>query len=395
MDVDAGLKHNYRLFALTEVFLSLRPLSAITVVYFVHVTGSYASAMSLLSITALSAAILEVPTGVLSDWFGRKQTLIAGCLSVIGALVLYALAPGFEWLAVGSLFEGLAASFFSGNNEALLYESLPETDREERYPQQHGRIGTMTATAAAIAAFSSGIIASVAFAYVAWTSAFFASLAFLTALFLHDPGLRSERSETNLFAHLWAAIKQFSTNARLRDLSITSTMDWGIGGSMNTFQPAFVALLWPTWAIGFAKVFEDLSYAGSSWFSGHFVKRWGGEKILLWGASLKSAIGFVAYGFPTAISPALLAIEESVTAPMHISQDNLMQREFTEEQRATMASLNALAGNLSYSVCAILLGYAADQLGAPHTLLLGEVVLLPILFFYYRITKQIRFMSAT
>ena len=37
-----------------------------------------------------------------------------------------------------------------------------------------------------------------------------------------------------------------------------------------------------------------------------------------------------------------------------------MQKEFTNQQRATMGSLNSLAGNIFFAIFAIILGYFAD-----------------------------------
>ncbi|HET9200585.1 MAG TPA: MFS transporter, partial [Dehalococcoidia bacterium] len=48
------------------------------------------------SITSLSA---EVPTGAVADRFGRRTSILLGATVLSGAIVFYALAPSFGWLA--------------------------------------------------------------------------------------------------------------------------------------------------------------------------------------------------------------------------------------------------------------------------------------------------------
>ncbi len=68
-----NLHKNVKLLILFEFLIEFRLYSAIIVIYFAAVTGSYALAMSLLSIVMISAAVFEVPTGVFSDLVGRKK----------------------------------------------------------------------------------------------------------------------------------------------------------------------------------------------------------------------------------------------------------------------------------------------------------------------------------
>ncbi len=69
------------------------------------------------------------------------------------------------------------------------------------------------------------------------------------------------------------------------------------------------------------------------------------------------------------------------------SEQNLLQNEFTSEQRATMGSLNSLFGSLSFAIFAVILGIFADNFGPKNALIiqgiLGLIVLIPL----YRFKK--------
>jgi MFS family permease len=114
--------HNIRLLTWFNFFLDFRPYGPIAIIYFAQVTGSFALGLSIFALTSLSASLFEVPTGVLSDKMGRKNTIVTGAIVSTLAITWYAFGQSFWPLVIGAVLEGVAISFFSGNNEALLYD---------------------------------------------------------------------------------------------------------------------------------------------------------------------------------------------------------------------------------------------------------------------------------
>ena len=53
------------------------------------------------------------------------------------------LGGSFAMLAVGAILEGLSFALFSGNNSALLYDSLQEENREAEYGEFEGKTSSM------------------------------------------------------------------------------------------------------------------------------------------------------------------------------------------------------------------------------------------------------------
>ncbi|MDO8481513.1 MAG: MFS transporter [bacterium] len=380
--------HNFRILKWFNFVQGFTPFGAIAVLYFVHITGSYALAMTLFTVASLTTTFLEIPTGVISDRIGRKKTIIAGATITLASLIFYALAGSFWILAIGAVLEGLAYSLYSGNNDALLYESLEQEGEQHAFAGYQGKISSLSSISNGIAALASGFIVSIAFVYLPLISAVFAALALAIVVFVREPRVHTNKIETNIYSHVWDSLKQFKNNIQLRNLSIASTLDWGLGGSASMFRPAFVATLWPVWAVGIARVLGNVTYALSSWFSDKILGKTGNERWLLFGSLVKSIIRLFSYGLPTVASPALLAGENLIVASMHNAQDALMQNEYSVTQRATMASLNSLMGNLFFGICCIAMGYAADRIGAAPALFISEVLCLPILFLYYSVLKN-------
>ena len=64
---------------------------------------------------------------------------------------------------------------------------------------------------------------------------------------------------------------------------------------------------------------------------------------------------------------------------------SLLQKEFTQSQRATMSSLNAFVGSIVFGIASVTLGVLADRFDARTALIITNVVLLIPLFFYRKI----------
>ena len=110
-------------------------------IYFAKVTGSYVLGLSVFSIAMISSAVFEIPTGVFSDLIGRKYTtMLSGlCLTLMG--IAYAIGLSYGWLVMGAILEGLARALNSGNNDALLYDSLKNRIEKRSWKNLWDRLG--------------------------------------------------------------------------------------------------------------------------------------------------------------------------------------------------------------------------------------------------------------
>lgn len=71
-----------------------------------------------------------------------------------------------------------------------------------------------------------------------------------------------------------------------------------------------------------------------------------------------------------------------------VAKSTLLQHEFTDGQRATMASINSLAGNAFFAVFVVLVGILADRVGLAGSLLIAQICLLPVLYMYIKIFRS-------
>jgi MFS family permease len=370
---DQTVNRNVRLLSWFNFFGDFRMYGPIMVIYFAQVTGSYTAAASLLAVKMLSSAAFEVPTGVLSDRLGRRGTMIAGAVVMVAAHLGYAGASGYGLLLAAVVLEGLATSLWSGNNESLLYDTLLEAGREEEFPRHSGRVNSMFQIALALAAAIGGVVAGAwSLRVVVVLSVVPQVLCVLVALRVREPRVHGPL-ESNVLVHLGSALRGIRRNPVLRRMTLVSALRYS-SESAAQLSPVFVAGLWPLWALGLWRTFgHGVAFVGFR-VSGWVIGRVGAARTLLFGELFDNVANFVALVKPTVFSPVLLG--SPAYGMSTIAQQTLLQREFTDRERATMGSLASLLGSVLYALVALGAGLVADRWGIVPALLAIQAVVL-------------------
>ena len=338
----------------------------------------------------LSSALFEIPTGIFSDLLGRKKTLVVGALSTLLSVIFYAIGNFYWILVIGAILEGFARALYSGNNQAILYDTLREINNEDGYAEFFGKTSSAEQIGLAITAIAGGVLASQSFVWVMWLSVIPAIIGVVISLWVIEPKVSKIRRE-NVYSHLGEAIKNFIVNKRLRMLSLSSIIGYGQGEAGFQFRSAFVETLWPVWALGVAQALSNIGATLSFYFGGKLVKKFGALKLLIGGKVYALVSNIVALVFPTTLSPALLSSNSLFFGSGTTSRSTLMQKEYTEEQRSTMESLNSLGGSISFAIISLLLGTLADLLNPAKALLFLQplaFISLLILWLLFRNEKK-------
>jgi MFS family permease len=356
----------------------------VAVIYFSKIAGSYALGMSIFSVVQVSSALFEVPTGVFSDMIGRKNTVVAGAVGSLLSVVCYAIGGNYLWLVFGALLEGLGRSFFSGNNDALLHDSLAETKMHAEYHTHFGKLHAMNSAGSAIVMVTGSLMAGYSFALVFWASLIPRLALLVLALLMVEPTIHLEKS-TNIFSHLQDSLSIFRSNRKLRLLTIASAMRDAVYEGAYQFRTAFVATLWPVWALGFSNMISNLMAAASFYFSGKVIDKFGYKRVLVFEIIFNRIINMTALIFPTIFSPALMGVTSITYGVTTTAMNTMQQKEFNSAQRATLGSLSNLFGSFAFGVTAILLGYVGDTIGPAKTLIIAHLSILSILLVYKKI----------
>lgn len=134
---------NVRLLYIHNFLTDFAPQWPFLVIYFTNIAGSYTTAMCVVALEVLASALFDIPMGIFSDRAGRRLTMALGSLCSALGLTCYAWASEVNALYVGAILTGLSQCLFSGNNNALLFESLQSEGLEQQYHHYRGGAGSM------------------------------------------------------------------------------------------------------------------------------------------------------------------------------------------------------------------------------------------------------------
>lgn len=375
---------NIVLYKWFNFFLGLCLYAPVAIIYFSTVSGSYALGASIFAIVMLVSAIGEVPTGIWSDKLGRKQTILIGSVLSTLSVVAYAIGINYGWLVVGAVLEGFSRSFYSGNNDAFLYESLIDDNSADQFDDALGKSHSMEHIGIALGAAFGGILASYSYQWLMWISVLPQLISVLLTTLMTEPKNQS-KNDSNIYSHTKEAIKLFFTNKKIRLLSISDAISFSTGEVSYQFRATYFSSIWPIWAIGVLNTSLQIGASISYYFSAQMIKYFGHAKLLLVRSIIGKASGLIAFGIPSIFSPIITFFPSFFYGSGQVAKTTLMQREFSAHQRATMSSLNSLLSNLSFAFMSIVVGVVADHT-TPQIALLGlTIISLPIIGIYYKL----------
>jgi len=387
MNPQSVLAKNVRLFSIFNFLIGFSLFAPLAIIYFSKVSGSFTLGTSIFGLIMLTGAIFEVPTGIFSDKIGRKYTIVLGSWARVLSFVFYAIGLSYWWLVVGAIFEGISRAFYSGNNDALLYDSLTDAGKSEDFDEYQGKVSSTEQLAMGISALLSGLIAVFSYGYLLWFSVVVQlGLLFISYLIIEPKAFK--KLDSNIYAHTKEALALFIQNKKLRLLSIASILTYSISELKWQFSSAFVATVWPVWAIGISKTLPSLGASLSFYFSGKLIRKFKAVNILLFDSIYGKIVSFVSLIFPSVFSPLLMSTPSLLYGVGSVAEKTLMQHEFTSHQRATMSSLNSLGGNVGFAIMSLVLGGLADFMGPAKALVVLTIVGLPVVYLYWLIFKN-------
>lgn len=142
--------HKYYLF---KFCTGLMLFGSVTVPFFTEWGKlSFTQIMLLQSWFMFCIVMLEIPTGAVADYLGRKYTIAVGALLCVAAVVVYTSIPNFYVFMIGETLWAASTAILSGADQAFIYDSLKALNREEESKIVFGRAesfmlaGLMTAS---------------------------------------------------------------------------------------------------------------------------------------------------------------------------------------------------------------------------------------------------------
>lgn len=135
----------------------------------------------------LTTALAELPTGMVADTVGRKESVTISVLMTTVSMLLFGLAQNFIWMLVANSLWAIALTFESGAGLALVYDSLRELGREQEYTKVRARISMVGLISTAVSTIFGGVVGAWNLEATFVISAVLTLLSIIFVLMLKEP----------------------------------------------------------------------------------------------------------------------------------------------------------------------------------------------------------------
>ena len=295
-------RHNILALKFFSFIDALYPMSILAVVWFYQVTGSYTTAAMMFAIQTISQALLEIPTGILSDKYSRVFNLRLSAFLWFTSYFFSALSGsvphGTVVLIFAGIIGGLAGSLNSGTKEAFIYETLADCRKQSKFSVVFSRIMFWEQVGAILGAL---IAMCTMFLFdikvLAWITVLFGFLFFISSWFLYEPTTR-QKSEKSSFRLLWSSCKQIWKDKKLRSLISIKMLQ---GQTAYNMEGVYFSALIPSSLIPLARLFRQFTGA-IGFYMASIVSKIGFLKTLIFsnaGSFVFNSVGLLLNGIAT------------------------------------------------------------------------------------------------
>lgn len=314
----------------------------------------------------IASLLFEIPSGVISDVFGRKRSLVLGRLMGLISSLLMVVSRGLPDVCLSLVFGAFSYNFESGAREALAYDSLKAQEQEARYLRYSATDMAIYRVGGASSSLLAGFSLMLGYRIANMLDAIMDFLCMLVALTLKEVRLEPiqdmDRAGTRIARCVRESIGFLLTQKRARRIMLANAFAGAISILLSFFLQAQLPLAGLKHAyLGPALFIIGLGGAAGSRFALRAAKiRYahlyalclGGTLLGLWLGISGLPLMMIAGGFIAGAFDDLLQVRT----------DALLNDQFPSSQRATLVSVSSLCFSLVMIVLSPLAGWMFDCL---------------------------------
>jgi len=326
--------------------------------------------MELQAVFAIVILCGEVPSGLLSDLWGRKKTLLLGSTLKALSFSVLPLWSSYEGFLFYHLTMGIALSMISGGDVALLYDShLAAGGDRSRGTSVLGNMKLAGQTGAAVSGLLGGAIVSLSYGHLLWANAILSWIPVLLVLGVVEPPAVLERTKKRA-GELKEVVSATLVRNRTTRLAFLNLVALGAGGLVMvwTRQKYWQDVGVPLALFGLL----DAGYSLLSGFAGRSAAAASaryGRRPLLTVVGLFPVIAYFGmawlFGWPGIVFGLLIQISRGLGDVLFMQALN---ERISSAFRATVISMAQLGTRASFAVLGPVVGYGIDAWGLPPVL---------------------------
>ena len=389
-------------FCLYSVLKNLRFSDPFLVIYLIEIGFSYAEIGAILGFQRLVTALLEIPSGIWADRWGRRRVLatsFAMHATGLSILALGSLRVGSStamWFYAGLGIYGMGEAFRTGSHKAIMLDYLEFTNQAERTTAVLSFTRTFSKVSSALTGIAAGTLLYMVHDYslLFWLSAVAAGCGFLLIIsypdYLEGEIRRAHLQPSQSFDESESKLATMIRNRRMWPLMVRSVLfESQVEVVLKLFLQPFlhlglsavgIPLLSSDGAaasrgagslvVGVNELFRDGLGAVGARNSARFEKKMASRRRAMWLIYLSTAatillISLTALDVDSLFLPGLVAIGvvtllQNLRRPLFVSELNDVAN---KPLRATILSIDNQATSFGTAVLMPLMGLAADRWG--------------------------------
>jgi MFS family permease len=354
---------NVKIYYMYSTFAELLILGPILVLFLVAKGLSFTEIMVLQSISAIAVVLFEVPTGAVADKIGRKESILLGSLLWAVSLGIYVVGGSFPVFILAEVIFSLGATFKSGADNALIYDSLKVMGREKEFQSIEGKARSFALYAQAIGSIIAGFVYEINANLPFLISVFFMVVTITIALRFKEPPIEGKvgKHGINYMEQIKESGKFIISHEKIKAIIIFTMMFFIFyRTAFFYYQPYMEAVKIPVRYFGIIFFLFNITAAFASKRS-HWIMEKTKPKTLTFMALLM-IISFILMGavkmwfgvFAILFQQIARGIYRPVTT-------KYLNKHIPSDKRATVLSFQSLACNMSVAIAFPLMGMLKDH----------------------------------
>jgi MFS family permease len=373
--IESNVRKNYLFIFLSGMSLS----EAIWLLYLAYRGMSLVQIGLLESIFHLTSMLMEVPTGIIADRFGRKTSRILGrVMAMLGTLLMIA-AGSFWGFAAAIVLTALSYNLESGAGDALVYDSLIQCGKEAGYMKVKGRQEICFQAAQMISLVGSGIIATFDYTLTYLLTLGIYGVSLMLSFTFKEPTVGAAASpRATLVRHIRNSFRVLRDNGGIiKYILFLEGFSLFQVSLYFYFQPFLKSTGYTEWKIGSVLALSALAgmLAGANT---HRIEKWLGQRRLISLSPFAALVCFALIAFSPLEVPGMILLS-AIEGLLFVSFSDYINRLIPSSCRATLLSFQAMAFSMMMVVFFPLIGGVASAWGFKTAFIVIFAVSVPVL----------------
>ena len=348
---------NLYLYVIYTTLSSISLTRGIYLVYLQHKGLSIQDIALYAIVLNISTTLFEIPTGIIGDRFGRKNSLIIGCsLLAIQSFIMVNVESPIAFIVLAGV-EGFAYTFISGCDGALLYDILKNNNLSNQYLNINSKLLALQSLIVGSSIFAGGKLATYSWKLIYYMQAFVMLLAIIFII-----NLKEDRQKGKNISYKLPYKKHILSKIFFVFLLGSSIVDGMFCGYYNMNQ-LFLHRI--NVSVSFIGLFFSASYfinSASYFFVGIMLKKLNRKQIFIYGLFIQSVFFFMLVNTKNSIVFLIITIIACFLPEILFAiSDSIIQDKISSENRATILSIVSLLRTGTTAICYGIMGKVFNQ----------------------------------